>query len=140
MGWEEAQSRDPVHCPANHNPSHAVEGGGAVKTTYHDGYASRACSQVRRITEGYLRRRGARPSSNVVKHDLGLNGTPALTPPKSEELSPQMGMRTRLRGTQARREDESHIQEAHVAEVSHGEPVIGKPEHPDKPLTTRRWS
>jgi hypothetical protein len=55
MGWEEAKSRDPVNCPANHNPSNAVEGGGAVKTTYHDGYASRACSQVIRITEGSLR-------------------------------------------------------------------------------------
>src|SRR6266516_3376379 len=55
MGWEEAKSRDPVNCPANHNPSNAVEGGGAVKTTYHDGYASRACSQVIRITEGHLR-------------------------------------------------------------------------------------
>src|SRR5215471_12506154 len=55
MGWEEAKSRDPVNCPANHNPSHAVEGGGAVKTTYHDGYAPRACSQVRRIAERYLR-------------------------------------------------------------------------------------
>ena len=55
MGWEEAKSRDPVNCPANHNPSHAVEGGGAGKTTYHDGYASRACAQVIRITEGYLR-------------------------------------------------------------------------------------
>ena len=54
MGWEEAKSRDPVNCPANHNPSNAVEGGGAVKTTYHDGYASRACSQVIRVTEGYL--------------------------------------------------------------------------------------
>jgi hypothetical protein len=55
MGWEEAKSRDPVNCPANHHLSNAVEGGGAVKTTYQDGYASRACSQVIRITEGYLR-------------------------------------------------------------------------------------
>src|SRR6516165_4214833 len=86
---------------------------------------------MRRPTCHYTRR-GARPSSKVVKHDLGLNGTPVLTPPKSEELSPQMGMRTRLRGTQARRADASHIQEAHVAEVFHGEPVIGKSEYPDK--------
>ena len=37
MGGEEAQSRDPVHWPANHPPSHAGEGGGAVQTTDHDG-------------------------------------------------------------------------------------------------------
>ena len=43
-----------------------------------------------------------------------------------------------LGGTQARREAESHRQEAHVAEVSYGEPVIGKPEDPEKSWTTRR--
>lgn len=49
-----------------------------------------------------------------------------------------MGMGTSLRGTQARCEAESHGQEAYVAEVSYGESVIGKPEYPEKALTTRR--
>ena len=35
-------------------------------------------------------------------------------------------MRTRLEGTQASGEDELHIQEANVAEVSYGEPVNGE--------------
>ena len=48
------------------------------------------------------------------------------------------GHETELRGTQARREAESHRQEAHVAEVSYGEPVIGEPEYPDNAPTTRR--
>jgi hypothetical protein len=47
-------------------------------------------------------------------------------------------MRTSLEGTQARGEVESHHQDAYVAEVSYGEPVIGKPEYPDKASTTRR--
>jgi hypothetical protein len=48
-------------------------------------------------------------------------------------------MRTSLEGTQARREAESHRQEAHVAEVNHGEPVIGEPEYPCLNVgTTRR--
>ena len=125
-------------CPSN--TSTVVEESGSPRDHASQGSASRPGTPGGRIIEGHLRRRGARPSSNVVQHDLGLNGTPVLTPPKSEELSPQMGMRTRLRGTQARGAGESHAQEANVAEVSHGEPVIGKPEHPDKPLTTRRWS
>jgi hypothetical protein len=40
-------------------------------------------------------------------------------------------MRTSLEGTQASGEGESHTQDANVAEVSHGEPVNGKPEYPD---------
>jgi len=47
-------------------------------------------------------------------------------------------MRTRLEGTQASRAGASHTQEANVAEIGHGKPVIGKPEHPDKPSTARR--
>jgi hypothetical protein len=39
-------------------------------------------------------------------------------------------MRTRLEGTQASGEDELHIQEANVAEVSYGKPVSGEPECP----------
>ena len=34
-------------------------------------------------------------------------------------------------GTQARREEESPLQDAHVAEVSHGEPVNVKSESPN---------
>ena len=37
-------------------------------------------------------------------------------------------MRTRLEGTQARGESESHVQEANVAEVSYGETGIVEPE------------
>ena len=48
------------------------------------------------------------------------------------------GMRTSLEGTQASGEGESHTQDANVAEVSYGEPVIGEPEYPDNPSTTRR--
>ena len=69
-----------------------------------------------------------------------MSGCPVLTLPKSEELSPQMGMRTRLEGTQASRAGASHTQEANVAEIGHGKPVIGKPENPDKPSTARRSS
>ena len=49
-----------------------------------------------------------------------------------------MGMRPSLEGTQASGEEESHLQEANVAEVSYGKAVIGEPENPDKPSTTRR--
>jgi hypothetical protein len=38
-------------------------------------------------------------------------------------------MRPRSEGTQACREVESHSQEADVAEVSYGEPVIGEPKY-----------
>src|SRR5215831_40167 len=41
-------------------------------------------------------RRGARPHSNVSETYQDLNGSPGLTLPKFEELSPQTGMRTRL--------------------------------------------
>jgi len=43
-----------------------------------------------------------------------------------------------LGGTQASGEGKSHTQQANVAEVSHGKPITGKPENPDKVLTTRR--
>jgi hypothetical protein len=56
---------------------------------------------------------------------------PVLPLPKSEALSPQMGMRTSLEGTQASGAGESHAQEANVAEVSEGKPVSGEPEYPD---------
>ena len=55
-----------------------------------------------------------------------------------EQLSVQAGMRTRLEGTQASGESESHAQEANVAEVSYGETVTVEPEIPDNPSTTRR--
>jgi len=54
------------------------------------------------------------------------------------QLSAQVGMRTRLEGTQASGAGESHTQDANVAEVNYGKPVIGEPEYPDKPWTTRR--
>ena len=63
---------------------------------------------------------------------------PGLTLPKFEALSPQMGMRTSLEGTQASGAGESHAQEANVAEVSEGKPVSGEPEYPDNQPTTRR--
>ena len=67
-----------------------------------------------------------------------MSGCPILTLPKPGQLSAQVGMRTRLEGTQARGAGESHIQDANVAEVNYGKPVIGEPEYPDKPWTTRR--
>ena len=54
----------------------------------------------------------------------------SLPLPKPGQLSAQVGMRTRLEGTQASGEDELHIQEANVAEVSYGKPVSGEPECP----------
>ena len=47
-------------------------------------------------------------------------------------------MRTRLEGKQASGEGESHAQDANVAEVSYGKPVIVEPEYPDNHRTTRR--
>ena len=38
-----------------------------------------------------------------------------------------MGMRTRSEGTQANGAGESHAQEANVAEVSYGKPVMVEP-------------
>ena len=67
-----------------------------------------------------------------------MSGCPVLTLPKPGQLSAQVGMRTRLEGTQANGAGESHIQDANVAEVNYGKPVIGEPEYPDKPWTTRR--
>jgi hypothetical protein len=68
-----------------------------------------------------------------------VSGLSILTLPKRSQLSGYVGMRTRLEGTQASGAGESHAQEANVAEVSYGEPVIGKPEYPDNPSPTRRW-
>ena len=82
--------------------------------------------------------RGARPHSNYIRMYLEVNGLPVLTPPKPELLSAQVGMRTSLRGTQASGEGKSQAQDANVAEVSYGEPVIGKSEYPDNHGTTRR--
>ena len=67
-----------------------------------------------------------------------MNGLPILTLPKPGQLSAQVGMRTRLEGTQASGAGESHTQEANVAEVSYGKPVMVKPEYPDNEGTTRR--
>ena len=67
-----------------------------------------------------------------------MSRPPVLTLPKSQELSPEMGMRTRSEGTQASGAGESHTQEANVAEVSYGKPVMGEPEYPDNEGTTRR--
>src|SRR5215831_4421734 len=48
-----------------------------------------------------------------------------------------MGMRSSSEGKQASGAGETPTQEANVAEVSYGKPVIGEPEYPDKPSTTR---
>jgi hypothetical protein len=45
-------------------------------------------------------------------------------------------MRTSLEGTQASGADESHTQEANVAEVSYGKPVSGESEGLEKVRTT----
>ena len=67
-----------------------------------------------------------------------MSGCPVLTLPKPGQLSAQVGMRTRLEGTQTSGAGESHAQEANVAEVSYGETVSVEPEIPDNPSTTRR--
>ena len=69
-----------------------------------------------------------------------MSGWSILTLPKSEPLSALVGMRTRLEGTQTRGAGESHAQEANVAEVSYGEPVMVEPEYPDTSSATRRLS
>jgi hypothetical protein len=69
-----------------------------------------------------------------------MSGWSILTLPKSEQLSALVGMRTRLEGTQTSGAGESHAQEANVAEVSYGEPVIVEPEYPDQSSATRRLS
>ena len=43
-----------------------------------------------------------------------------------------MGMRTSSEGTQASGAGESHAQDANVAEVSYGKPVMGEPEYPSQ--------
>ena len=55
---------------------------------------------------------------------------PVLTPTMPDRLSRQAGMRLSLGGTQASGAGESHAQDANVAEVSYGKPVIGELEHP----------
>jgi hypothetical protein len=55
---------------------------------------------------------------------------PVLPPTTPGGLSRQVGMRRSLGGTQARGEVESHGQDAYVAEVSYGKPVMGEPTHP----------
>ena len=67
-----------------------------------------------------------------------MNGWPTLTLPKPEKLSSQAGMRPSSEGTQAIGEGESHVQDANVAGVSYGKPVMGKPENPVNAWTTRR--
>jgi hypothetical protein len=47
-------------------------------------------------------------------------------------------LRTSLRETQASREGESRAQEANVAEVSYGKPVMGEPEYPRKNIRPTR--
>ena len=56
-----------------------------------------------------------------------MNGYPVLTLPKHRQLSTYAGMRPSLEGTQASGAGESHTQEANVAEVSYGKPVIVEP-------------
>jgi len=58
-----------------------------------------------------------------------MNGCSVLTPTKSGNCLPD-GHEKSLGGTQASGEDESHVQQANVAEISYGEPIIGKPEYP----------
>ena len=53
-------------------------------------------------------------------------------PPEAWNAIVQVGMRTRLEGTQARGAGESHTQEANVAEVSYGKTVNVEPEYPAK--------
>jgi hypothetical protein len=71
--------------------------------------------------------RGLCRTSKASKTCQEVSRLPVLTLPKSEELSLQMGMRTRSEGTQASGAGESHTQDANVAEVSHGKPVIVDP-------------
>ena len=59
-----------------------------------------------------------------------MSGFSILTLPMSEHLSVQTGMRPSLEGTQARGAGASHTQDANVAEVNSGEPVIVKSEFP----------
>ena len=63
----------------------------------------------------------------MLKYAQMVSRPPVLTLPKSQELSPEMGMRTRSEGTQASGAGESHTQEANVAEVSYGKPVMVEP-------------
>ncbi len=84
-------------------------------------------------------RRGARSPSNVEELYQDWNGSPVLTPTKPGRRSTQVGMSMSLGGTQRSGEAASHSQEANIAEVSHGKPVLGEPESPHPTHgTTRR--
>jgi hypothetical protein len=63
-----------------------------------------------------------------------MNGCSVLTPTKSGNCRPD-GHEKSLGGTQASGAGESHAQQANVAEISYGEPVIGKPEYPERVQT-----
>lgn len=63
-----------------------------------------------------------------------MNGCSVLTPTKSGNCLPD-GHEKSLGGTQASGEGESHAQQANVAEISYGEPMIGKPEYPERAKT-----
>ncbi len=80
-----------------------------------------------RICRLSIQGRGAWLHSNVRTTYQEWKSIPVLTLPKFEELSPQMGMRTSLEGTQASGAGGSHAQEANVADVSEGKPVSGEP-------------
>jgi hypothetical protein len=83
--------------------------------------------------------RGARPAQQYTSTTCQRVSRPSvLTLPKSEELSPETGMRPRLEGTQASGAGESHTQEANVAEVSYGKPVMSNPSIQSNYRTTRR--
>jgi hypothetical protein len=63
----------------------------------------------------------------------------SLPPQSLRRLSNSDGHEKSLGGTQASGAGESHPQDANVAEVSYGKPVIGEPEHPSSNhLTARR--
>jgi hypothetical protein len=67
---------------------------------------------------------------------------PVLTQTKLSGWSLESRHEKSLLGTQARREGESPTQEAHVAEIHYGKPVIGEPEGPvihDPPDVERFW-
>ena len=86
----------------------------------------------------FSRARRSTAQQNTLTTYQDLNGSPVLALPKPGQLSVQVGPRTSSEGTQASGEGESHTQDANVAEVNYGEPVIGKPEYPDNACTTRR--
>ena len=88
------------------------------------------CSEPRQESDGCqgARREAVQPWKSTTYQ--AMHGSPVLTPPTSEALSPPTGMSTRLRRTQARGAGESHAQDANVADVSDGKPVRGEPAYP----------